>query len=309
MPPTTRASKSSLSTRAKSEPMSKHKAAFVLIHGGWHNQSAWRKVRPILEAKGCAVLTLDLPGAGIHTIAPRSFSARPFDLGAFAAEPSPIAGVTLEERTQAVIAAVEAAASLSDRVILVGHSAGGMTISAAAERIPESLTAVVYLAAFMVPNGMSLLDMLPHESMSTALSHGLFVGDPIAIGATRINPGPSNDAYRALLRASFYADATESDFEEATAQLHCDEPNLGAVAPSEITSSRFGSVPRHYIRTTQDRAVPLAGQDHMIAAVDGAIGGKTITHTMQSSHSPFLSQPAALSEILLAIAAERQDSI
>ncbi|MFI0849166.1 hypothetical protein ACH196_34835, partial [Mesorhizobium sp. IMUNJ23232] len=63
----------------------------------------------------------------------------------------------------------------------------------------------------------------------------------------------------------------------------------------------FGSVPRHYIRTTQDRAVPLTGQDHMIAAVDGTIGGTTITHTMESSHSPFLSQPAALSRILLDI--------
>ena len=39
----------------------------------------------------------------------------------------------------------------------------------------------------------------------------------------------------------------------------------------------------------------------MIAAVDGTIGGTTITHTLESSHSPFLSQPAALSKILLDI--------
>jgi hypothetical protein len=39
----------------------------------------------------------------------------------------------------------------------------------------------------------------------------------------------------------------------------------------------------------------------MIAAVDGTIGGTTITHTMESSHSPFLSQPATLSKILLDI--------
>jgi hypothetical protein len=35
----------------------------------------------------------------------------------------------------------------------------------------------------------------------------------------------------------------------------------------------------------------------MIAAVDGTVGGKTITHRLESSHSPFLSQPAALSKI------------
>lgn len=281
--------------------MTAPKATYVLVHGGWHNRSHWHKVTPILEAEGHRVLALDLPGAGANTIAPKSLSARPFDLAAFATEPSPVAGVTQEKRTQAVVALVREAASLGDKVILVGHSAGGMTISAVAEQVPELLTAVVYLAGFLVPKGQSLLMMLPHETMASALSLGLFVGDPAAIGATRINPGPSDDAYRSLLKASFYADVTEADFAQAASQLHCDEPSGGALAPSEITPGRFGSVPRHYIRTTQDCAVPLAGQDYMISVVDETIGGATVTHTMESSHSPFLSQPAALSQILLDI--------
>ncbi len=285
--------------------MSTPKAAFVLVHGGWHNQSSWDKVTPFLEAQGHTVLTLDLPGAGANTIAPTSLSIRPFDLAAFATEPSPIAGVMQDERTQAVVSLVKKGASLSDgKVILVGHSAGGMTISAVAEQVPELLVAVVYLAGFMVPNGLSLLAMLPHEAMSSALSPGLFVGDPATIGATRINLGPADGVYRSLLKASFYADVTEAEFVKAASQLHCDEPNGGAIAPSEITPGRFGTVRRHYIRTTQDCAVPLAGQDHMIAAVDGTIGSTTITHTLESSHSPFLSQPAALSRILLDISVQ-----
>jgi pimeloyl-ACP methyl ester carboxylesterase len=285
--------------------MSTPKAAFVLVHGGWHNQSSWDKVTPILEAQGYAVLTLDLPGAGANTIAPKSLGVRPFDPDAFATEPSPIAGVTQDERIQAVVALVKEGALLGDgKVILVGHSAGGMTISAVAERVPELLVAIVYLAGFMVPNGLSLLGMLPHETVSSALSPGLFVGDPAAIGATRINPGSADEAYRSLLKASFYADVTEADFVKVTSQLHCDEPNGGALAPSGITPGRFGTVPRHYIRTTQDCAVPLAGQDHMIAAVDDTTGSKTITHTLESSHSPFLSQPTALSTILLDISVQ-----
>ncbi|PWV99229.1 pimeloyl-ACP methyl ester carboxylesterase [Hoeflea marina] len=284
--------------------MSIPKAAFVLVHGGWHNQSTWDKVRPLLEAQGHAVLTLDLPGAGRNTTAPKSLAVRPFDLAAFSTEASPIAGVTQGERTQAVVELVRRGASLSDgKIILVGHSAGGMTISAVAEQVPDLLEAVVYLAGFMVSNGLSLLAMLQHEAMSSALSPGLFVGDARAIGATRINPGPADEAYRSLLKASFYADVTDADFARAAAQLHCDEPNGGALAPSEITPERFGSVPRHYIRTTEDCAVPLAGQDYMVAAVDGTIGSTTITHTLASSHSPFLSQPVALSTILLDIAA------
>lgn len=282
--------------------MSIPKAAFVLVHGGWHNRSVWDRVTPILEAEGFAALKLDLPGAGVNARAPMSLGRRPFDPAAFAAEPSPVAGVAQEERTQAVVALVKEAASLSDgRVILVGHSAGGMTISAVAEQVPDLLLAVVYLAGFMVPNGMPLLAMLQHETMSSALSPGLFVGDPAAIGATRIHAGSTDEAYRSLLKASFYGDVPESEFAHAATQLHCDESNAGALAPSEITPQRFGRVPRHYIRTTQDCAIPLTGQDHMIAMVDEAIGGKTATHTLASSHSPFLSQPAGLSKILIDI--------
>ena len=282
--------------------MSATKAVFVLIHGGWHNHSAWDRVTPILEANGFAALTLDLPGAGANAIAPTSLDHRPFDPAAFAAERSPVAGVTQEERTQAVVALVKRAASLGDgKVVLVGHSAGGMTISAVAEQVPNLLLAVVYLAGFMVPNGMPLLAMLQHDSMSSALAPQLFVGDPMAIGATRIHAGSTDEAYRSLLKAAFYDDVSASDFAHAASQLHCDESNAGALAPSEITPERFGTVQRHYIRCTQDRAIPLTGQDHMIATVDSAIGGKTTTHTLESSHSPFLSQPANLSKILIDI--------
>jgi pimeloyl-ACP methyl ester carboxylesterase len=289
--------------------MSAPRAAFVLVHGAWHNHSAWNAVTPILEANGFAALTLDLPGAGVNAIAPTSLGRRPFDPAAFAAERSPVAGVTQEERTRAVVALVKEAASLNDgKVILVGHSAGGMTISAAAEQVPNQLRAVVYLAGFMVPNGMSLLAMLQHDTLASALAPGLFVGDPAAIGATRINGASTDAAYRSLLKAAFYGDVSESDFVQAASQLHCDESNAGAVAPSEITPARFGTVPRHYIRCTQDRAVPLTGQDHMIAAVDATIGGKTTTHTLESSHSPFLSQPVTLARILIDIGAQSAKS-
>ena len=282
--------------------MSATNAVFVLVHGGWHNHSAWNKVTPILEANGFAALTLDLPGAGINAIAPTSLGLRPFDAAAFAAERSPIAGVTQEERTQAVVAMVKEAASRSDsKVILVGHSAGGMTISAVAEQVPHLLQAVVYLAGFMVPNGMPLLAMLQHETLSSALAPGLFVGDPFAIGATRIHAGSTDEIYRSLLKAAFYADVPEPEFAHAASQLHCDESNAGALALSEITPGKFGTVPRHYIRCTQDRAIPLTGQDHMIATVDRAIGGETTTHTLESSHSPFLSQPAILAKVLIDI--------
>jgi pimeloyl-ACP methyl ester carboxylesterase len=277
--------------------MSASKTVFVLIHGGWHNRSAWDRVAPLLEAGGFEALTPDLPGAGAHALAPASLDCTPFDPVAFATERSPDAGVTQDQRAQAVVALVKEAASRG-KVVLVGHSAGGMTISAVAEQVPALLHAVVYLAGFMVPNGTTLLEMLQHETLPSALAPRLFVGNPATIGATRIHPGSTDPGYRSQLKAAFYHDVSAADFTHAASQLHCDESNAGALAPSAVTRERFGSVPRHYIRCTQDCAIPLAGQDHMIAAMDAAIGNKTITHALESSHSPFLSQPAALARIL-----------
>jgi hypothetical protein len=91
----------------------------------------------------------------------------------------------------------------------------------------------------------------------------------------------------------------EADFAHMASQLNYDESNAGALAPSEITSGRCGTVPRHYMRCTQDCAFPVTRQDHMIATVDGAIGGKIMPRTLDSSHAPFPSQPATLSKILI----------
>jgi hypothetical protein len=41
----------------------------------------------------------------------------------------------------------------------------------------------------------------------------------------------------------------------------------------------------------------------MIATADRALGSRTHTHTLAAGHFPFYSQPTALTEILLAIAA------
>ncbi len=79
---------------------------------------------------------------------------------------------------QAVVALVSHAASMNDsKVILVGHSAGGMMISYVTELVPDLLLAVVYLSGFLTP-----LAMLMCESMISALSPGLFAGDPTATG-------------------------------------------------------------------------------------------------------------------------------
>lgn len=283
--------------------MSGTKPAFVFIHGAWHGAATWREVVPLLEALGHACIAIDLPGAGGNAATPDSFTARPFDASAFATEPSPNAGVTQDARTAAAIEAITTASARGNgKVVLVGHSRGGITVSPAAEAVPNLLHAAVFLTAFMLPPGMAAIAMTQHDSMAASLVSGLLMADPAAVGALRINVASEDPGYVALLKEAFYGDVSDDAFEAARATLHCDEPVQISVVPSAVTKERFGGVPRHYIHCDADRAITPAGQALMVKLLDDALGSTTVVHRLDASHSPFLSQPRALADILMAIA-------
>jgi hypothetical protein len=113
----------------------------------------------------------------------------------------------------------------------------------------------------------------------------------------------SSDAtYQSKLRQAFFADISDEIYAREIPRLHCDEPLGVFLTPTSTTPARFGRVPRNYIRCLEDQAIPWTGQNFMIQAVDGAMGGATRTHDLASSHSPFYSQPNELAELLLWIA-------
>jgi pimeloyl-ACP methyl ester carboxylesterase len=100
---------------------------YILVHGGWHGAWAWKKVVPLLEAKGNKVLAIDLPGHG--------------------ADKTPIATVTFQDYVDKVVSISK---SQPGPVILAGHSMSGLIISQAAEVLgKEKVTKLVYVDAFM----------------------------------------------------------------------------------------------------------------------------------------------------------------
>jgi hypothetical protein len=90
--------------------MSKTQPAFVFVYGASHNSATWRQVMPRLEERGFVALALDLPGACVHARAPKTYGERLLNLPACAAEPSPKAAVTQDERTHAVVSLIDAVA-------------------------------------------------------------------------------------------------------------------------------------------------------------------------------------------------------
>ncbi len=281
------------------------KPAFVLVHGSWHGAWTWNEMTIRLASAGHAAFAVDLPGAGTRTVFPASFLKRPLDKKAFATEISPIAGITQAMRNDHVAAVVKSAAAVGNgKVVLVGHSWGGNTISHVAEALPGLIHAAVYLTAFMLPGGMAPGGILQDKSFATGKVTPLLMADPVKVGALRMDTRSSDPAYVAAAKEAFYADVSDARFAAIANLLHCDESAQTAGVPCPVTPANFGTVARHYIRLADDRAIPAAAQDRMVELVDGSgVGGKTVVHKMSGSHSPFMAQPDALLDIFRKIAA------
>lgn len=277
---------------------SSDRPVFVFVHGAWHNGATWTEVVAELERRGYASIANDLPGAGALADNPVSLTATPFDGDAFATEVSPNR-VTQDDRNAAVIEDVRAAARLGNgRVVLVGHSLGGRTISPVTETVPDEVGAVVYLTAVLHPAGQKLPPQSPNRDMAS-----LFVGDARAIEAFRMNVNTDDPATLATVRKVFYNDLSDQQFDTALDRLtHSDEPLGIFTVPPNATPERFGTVERHYIRCVDDQALVLADQDAMVAAADETLGSTTVVHDLVDGHSPFYSNPAGLVDVLVTIA-------
>lgn len=168
-----------------------------------------------------------------------------------------------------------------DPVILVGHSRAGVVISETAELVPERISRLVYLSAYLLPAGRTMAA----EARADA-------GSLIAPNMVPADSGVTCGLRAEVVREAFYGRCTDADAAWAMAQLR-PEPLRPLVTSPRVTSAGFGRVPRAYIECTADRAVTLASQRRMQAALPC-----DPVFTLDTDHSPFISAPAALAEIL-----------
>jgi pimeloyl-ACP methyl ester carboxylesterase len=122
--------------------MTNKPATIVIVHGAWVGAWRWREVANELADRGHRVFTPTLTGLGEreHLVSPS------VDLSMHARD---VANVVKFEQLE--------------NVLLVGHSYGGMPISAATELIPEGvIQSILYMDAFFPDDGQALNEMLPH---------------------------------------------------------------------------------------------------------------------------------------------------
>jgi pimeloyl-ACP methyl ester carboxylesterase len=253
---------SGLSSSAKNdEALNAKSNTYVLVHGAWQAPYVWDAVRANLVSKGHKVIVVELPGHGADTTLTYTLS--------------------IDAYRDKVI---EAISKVDGKVILVGHSMGGMVITSVAEKIPSRISKLVYIGAFLPASGQSIGDLAMTDPDSK-------LGPLLVESADHL----TLDVKRENLTYLFINDGSQADKDRVLANYR-PEPAIPFGSKVTLTKENFGSVEKVYIKTLQDIVISPGLQDRMIAAA----GIKSV-YTVNTSHSPFLAQPKAISDLLLTI--------
>lgn len=106
-----------------------------------------------------------------------------------------------------------------------------------------------------------------------------------------------------MLRNVFYGDVEPTLFQAYAHSLTPDLPLDFFQAAAQPTRSGWGRVARTFLRTGQDEALTPVLQDKMIAEADAwTPGNRFQVLQLNSSHSPFASQPEELARLLAEVA-------
>lgn len=237
-------------------------STFVLVHGAWAGGWIWDKVVPLLKEAGHEVVAPDLPGHGEDRI--------------------PISEVSMQGYADCVREVLDAQ---SGQVVLVGHSLGGAVISQAAEQRPEKIEKLVYLAAFLLRDGETVISVAENDEEAIILPS-------LEMSEDQTYANIRDDAVKEVV----CADSSDDDVERMKS-LFVPQATAPFGAPIAVTEDNFGNLPRAYVETLQDRAISPPSQKGMYERTPCQQ-----VVSMDTSHTPMLSAPEELTENLESLA-------
>lgn len=235
-------------------------ATFVLVHGSWHDGSAWQPVTARLEELGHVAHAPTVAGHGKGV--PKA--------------------VNHDDCVQSVVRFI------TDRdlsaVVLAGHSFGGTVIARVAEEIPDRLRRLVFWNAFVPAPGNSLNDELPPHYRETFRHLATASGDN-----TIELPFP-------IWRDAFIQDA---DLELATASYDqlSTEPYQPFLDKLDLTRFYELQIPKSYLNCTEDNALPQ-GEWGWHPRMSSRLGLYRLVQ-MPGSHEVIFTSPKKLADKLI----------
>jgi pimeloyl-ACP methyl ester carboxylesterase len=241
---------------------------FVLVHGAFQSAADWQAAADALRAGGDTAVTINLPGR--------------------AGDGRALGTVQMADHVATVMEAVKAAAAADPdgKVTLVGHSFGGMVISAVAERDRSQLAGLVYVAAYLPRVGTTPGDSM--QDLATSDHHGAWKADSFVPAAdyssASVNPRD---------RAEIFANDAEPSAAKAIVAAMVDEPLAPLATPVPLTANGFGTVRVAYIVTLRDKAVSTDMQLTMLGR-----GSVAEALSLDTGHSPLRTAPDALAKAI-----------
>ncbi|OSC56955.1 alpha/beta hydrolase, partial [Streptomyces sp. 4F] len=237
---------------------------FVLVHGAFANSFSFAPLQAELGLLGHRSVAVDLPGHGFTATYSHAYQA-PQDLVGLGSAPGSIKGVTLADNVAHLLGILERAKE-NGPVILVAHSRGGVTATAAANARPDLIDRVVYVSAWC-PVDLDVNDYYAEPEMATvdAASLGLaMVGNPAELGLLRVNFRTADRDALAAFKAAFLADGTEEEFLTFLNTFQPDENLDVGTSADRAQAATWGRVPKTFVRLADDASMPLAMQDRLI---------------------------------------------
>lgn len=290
---------------AQGSDVSSAKRAVILVHGSWFGAWCFSSLIPLLTAKNITVVAPDLPGHAVGARFPTSFTQRPLDPAAYAVEPSPLAGIGLDQYVSAIQQTVDQLAGAGfGPITLLGHSMAGIPITAAAEQAPNKLAKLIYLSAFMPVTANPVLAYLGLSENADSQVVPCLKAQPTTVGALRFDTNSTDPNDIAMLKNAFSADSSALDWAAISHMMQPDDPVQPYATPTGATAANWGSVKRSYIGCTADNVIPPALQQLFISEADAlSPNNKTDYHAFASSHTPFVTQPEALATLIASLIA------
>lgn len=228
---------------AASQPLS-----VILVHGAWADGSSWNDVVPLLQEKGLTVVAVQNP---------------------------------LSSLAEDVAATQRAIDRQAGKVLLVGHSWGGVVITEVGRQ--DKVAGLVYVAAFAPSDGESVNDLGANKDL------------PQPPGLSGIEPDSNG-----------YLWMSARNFGEHFAQdLAASKTALMAVNQKPIAARSFGdkvgvpawrSKPSWYVVAEQDHMIPPPAQRSMAQRA-----GATVT-SLGTGHAAMMAKPSDVAAVIVAAA-------
>lgn len=196
--------------------------------------------------------------------------------------PADLAAVTLTDCADEVVKQIEEAGL--ERVMLVGHSMAGVTVPAVAERLgSDRIARMVFLAAFVPPNGSSIADCVTGPMGPFARRYAnRFAASGKA--APVLNP---------WFTAVIFCNGMTSSQRRFNLGHLCGESPL--IPASRVNrNSKPSEIPLTWILTSRDRVLSVKQQRASMAA----LGGVDDVESIDTCHNAMISRPDQVAAIL-----------